>query len=305
MNKFEQVLMGDFQELIYCVPKSSADKTLLAVLLEDMQLSTRMVRKVKGTPELLVNGHSISVNARMRLGDTIRVQFVEEPHQIYPNPIPIEVIYEDEDLVVINKPVGIVAHPTMGHPSHTLSNAVRQYALSKNEDYKPRLVNRLDRDTTGVMIFSKNAYGQHVVSEEMKADRVQKYYVALVHGKVQKPSGIIDEPIERESEDSMRRIVRDDGKQSITHYSVIQTLVNTTLLKIDLKTGRTHQIRVHMTHLGHPLVGDALYGSFERMVIKRQALHAEQMTFRTPRHGVITVTAPLPEDMQHAIAFLA
>ena len=187
----------------------------------------------------------------------------------------------------------------------TLSNALRHYGLSKGEDYKPRLVNRLDRDTTGIMIFAKNAYGQHVVSEEMKADRVQKSYIALVHGKVQKQEGRIDEPIEREAEESMRRIVREDGKPSLTLYTVQQILQNATLLAVRLMTGRTHQIRVHMSHLGHPLVGDALYGSYERMVIKRQALHASTMIFKTPRHGVVTIEAPLPEDIRQAIAFLS
>lgn len=299
------IFSGDYQTLIYQVTEAVAGRTVLEVLLEVMAVSTRMVRKTKGTPMLTVNGHSISMSARTRVGDILRVVFEEEPHQIYPNPIPIEVLYEDEDLLVINKSPGLVAHPTMGHPYGTLSNAVREYGLAKGEDYKPRLVNRLDRDTSGVMIFAKNAYGQHMVSEEMKADRVEKRYIALVHGKVQKQEGIVDLPIERESEDSMRRMVRDDGKPSVTLYTILQTLKNTTLLSVGLKTGRTHQIRVHMSHLGHPLVGDALYGSFERMVIQRQALHASTMTFKTPRHGVITVEAPLPEDMRQAIAFLS
>lgn len=296
---------GDYKTLIYQVADETQGLTLLEVLLSVMLISTRMVRKVKGTQELTVNGHSISVGARMRLGDVIRVVFEEEPHQIFPNAIDIQVLYEDEDLVVINKPPGIVAHPTQGHPFGTLSNALRHYGLSKGEDYKPRLVNRLDRDTTGIMIFAKNAYGQHVVSEEMKADRVQKSYIALVHGKVQKQEGRIDEPIEREAEESMRRIVREDGKPSLTLYTVQQILQNATLLAVRLMTGRTHQIRVHMSHLGHPLVGDALYGSYERMVIKRQALHASTMIFKTPRHGVVTIEAPLPEDIRQAIAFLS
>lgn len=300
-----QVFTGDYQHLVYQVPKAGAGKTLLETLIEVMCLSTRMIRKIKRTDHLTVNGHSISMSARLRELDTIRVVFEEEPHQIFPNAIPITVIYEDEDLLVINKPPGIVAHPTQGHPFGTLSNAVRAYALEKGEDYKPRLVNRLDRDTSGIIIFAKNAYGQHVVSEEMKADRVEKHYIALVHGKLQKPQGLIDAPIEREHEDSMRRIVRPDGKPSLTEYEVIETLPNACVLRVGLKTGRTHQIRVHMNHLGHPLVGDQLYGSYEWMVIKRQALHASTMSFKTPRHGVVTVEAPLPEDMRMAIAFLS
>lgn len=299
------LLQGNYQTLIYKVTDQIAGKTLLEVLLEVMTLSTRMIRKVKGTPALTVNGHSISMSARMRPGDKIQVIFDEEPHQIFPNDIPIEVLYEDEDLLVINKAPGLVAHPTAGHPYGTLSNAVRAYGLARGEDYKPRLVNRLDRDTSGIMIFAKNAYGQHVVSEEMKADGVEKYYTALVHGKVQLKEATINLPIEREHEDSMRRIVRDDGKPSITFYEVRQSLKNTSLLHVGLKTGRTHQIRVHLSHIGHPLVGDSLYGSFERMVIKRQALHASTMSFTTPRHGRITVEAPLPEDLRQAISFLS
>jgi len=299
------VVKNHYNRMTDTVTESSKDKTLLEVLLQDMSLSTRMIRQLKGTDNLLVNGHRVSVNARMRAGDVITVVFEEAAHQIYPNDLPIEVVYEDDDLVIINKQAGMVAHPTMGHPSHTLSNALRHYALGKGEDYKPRLVNRLDRDTTGIMIFAKNAYAQHVVSEEMKANRVQKYYLALVHGRVQKSEGVVDAPIEREAEDSMRRIVREDGKQSVTHYQIVRELNNATLLKIDLKTGRTHQIRVHMSYLGHPLVGDELYGSFERAIIKRQALHAYEMTFKSPRRGMITVTAPLPDDLSYAVAFLA
>jgi 23S rRNA pseudouridine1911/1915/1917 synthase len=297
-------LEGSYNNLIYKVEENQG-KTVLEVLLEDMGVSTRMLRNVKRLKVLTVNGHIVSVNGKARRGDVIALKFIEEPHQIYPNDIPIEVIYEDEDLVVINKQTNMVAHPTKGHPSHTLSNAVRHYALEKGEDYKPRLVNRLDRDTTGIMIFAKNAYAQHIVSEEMKADKVEKYYRALVHGKLQLKKGEINQPIERESEDSMRRIVRADGKESLTLYEVEQELTNTTLVKIQLKTGRTHQIRVHMNFLGHPLVGDALYGSFERMAINRQALHACEMRFKTPRNGMVTIVAPLPEDIKKAVQFLA
>ncbi|MCK8061019.1 MULTISPECIES: RluA family pseudouridine synthase [unclassified Fusibacter] len=297
-------LTGSYNNLIYKVEETQG-KTLLEVLIEDMGVSTRMIRNVKRQKALTLNGHVVSVSGKARKGDVIELKFIEEPHQIYPNDIPIQVIYEDEDLVVINKQTDMVAHPTKGHPSHTLSNAVRHYALSKGEDYKPRLVNRLDRDTTGIMIFAKNAYGQHIVSEEMKADRVEKYYRALVHGKFQIKKGEINEPIERESAESMKRIVRPDGKESLTLYEVEQELSNTTLVKIQLKTGRTHQIRVHMNHLGHPLVGDALYGSFERMAIDRQALHACEMRFKTPRNGEVTIVAPLPEDIKNAVQFLS
>ncbi len=296
-------LSGTYNTLTYRVAKGG--KTIREVLLEDMMISTRLLRKVKRNTALTVNGYAISINAKSREGDVICLTMTEEVHRIYPENIPIEVVYEDSDLIVVNKVDNIVAHPTQGHPTHTLANAVRYYGLQQDEDFKPRLINRLDRDTSGIILFAKNPYAQHIVSEEMKQNNVQKTYTALVHGIVTKDSGTIDGPIDLLSEDSALRGVIETGKPSVTHYEVLARYRNSTLLKVVLETGRTHQIRVHLSHLGHPLVGDELYGSFERVAIKRQALHASEMTFKTPRSGVITVKAPLPEDIKYAIQVLS
>lgn len=296
-------LKADYRTIKYQVEDHSGE-TILAVLRDKVMLSSRLVRKLKGQ-HIRVNGHLISLNARARQGDIIEIIMPENAHGIYPEDIAISVLYEDQDIVAINKQSQIVAHPTAGHPRGTLSNALRHYALNKGEDYKPRLINRLDRDTTGVILFAKNPHAQHIVSEQIKSDHVDKYYNALVHGKFQQSEGVIDAPIGLADGSTIMRCVRPDGKASLTKYWLLAQYDNTAMLRVKIETGRTHQIRVHMQSINHIIVGDTLYGSFERVAIKRQALHACEMIFMTPRNGKVTIQAPLPSDIQAAVQILA
>lgn len=287
----------------YDVTKEDTALSLLDILVQRVHLSTRHIRRLKQERAILLNGHPVSVNAKPRAGD--QITFVPEPEDVYfePQYIPLHVIYEDEDLLVVNKDPYLVVHPTKGHPDMTLTNGVVYYAREKGEFYKPRLINRLDRDTSGLVVLAKNPHTQHIISQDMREDKVQKTYLAVVHGQI-KSEGTVDLPIEREEEGSMRRIVREDGKPCVTHFKVIKRLKNASVLTIRLETGRTHQIRVHMAHLGHPIIGDRLYGSFEDVLIARQALHAIGLTMETVKRQPLILEAPLPKDIEHLIAFL-
>ncbi len=287
----------------YLVTNDDTNMTLLDLLVQRVHLSTRHIRRLKQERAIMLNGYPVSVNAKPRLGDLIT--FEAEPEDVYfeAQYMPLDVIYEDSDLLVVNKAPFLVVHPTKGHPDHTLTNGVVYYAREKDEHYKPRLINRLDRDTSGLVVLAKNPHTQHIISQDMREDTVRKTYIAVVHGQP-KATGTVDLPIEREEEGSMRRIVREDGKQCVTHFEVIKRLKNAAVLKIRLETGRTHQIRVHLSHMGHPIIGDRLYGSFEDVLIQRQALHAAALQMRTVKREPLNLEAPMPKDMEHLIAFL-
>ncbi len=296
------MIEGDYNRLVYRV--TTADKTIRQILFEDMAISSRLYRQLKRRAAISVNGNIISLNAKARRGDVIAVALPEAPHRISAQSIAIDVLYEDRDIVAVNKQVGIVAHPTRGVADGTLANALCYYAEQRGQNYKPRLINRLDRDTSGIILFAKNPYAQNIVSQEFIAGRVKKYYLALLHGKFNKKTGTINQPIGLAENSQIKRTVRADGKAALTHYQVLEQLSNVALVKLQIETGRTHQIRVHSQFIGHPVVGDDLYGSYERIAIARQALHAAEMTFRTPRSGQVNITAPLPDDIVRAMRIL-
>jgi 23S rRNA pseudouridine1911/1915/1917 synthase len=211
--------------------------------------------------------------------------------------IPIDIIYEDEGLLIVNKQPHMVVHPTRSHQDNTLANGVAYYFKNKGIKRKVRFVNRLDMNTSGIVIIAKNPYVHNQLAEQMKENSVEKYYYAIVEG-VLRGEGTINEPIVRLREEDIVRVVHPSGKESITHYRAEKTFNNMTLVKLKLITGRTHQVRVHMKHIGHPIVGDTLYGK-ESTLIDRQALHCYEMKFINPLSGEdLRVTCPLPEDMK-------
>lgn len=281
--------------------------SLKEILYDHMKLSSRLVRKLKRNKGIFVNGNRIPFHAKMRKGDRVQVIMEEEANQFEAEDIPIQVIYEDMDLLIINKEPGIVVHPTKGHPNGTMANAIVHYMQKKGEIFKIRFVNRLDRDTSGLIIVAKNSHTQQVLSKQMQKNQIQKQYIAIVEGMIAEDRGTIDEPIGRPDPEDIRRKVCPEGQPSVTHYEVLSRFgKKATLIRVFLETGRTHQIRVHMEHIGHPLLGDALYGSKEKMLIGRQALHAEFLSFTHPRtEERIAVRAPMPFDMQEAIKKLS
>jgi len=254
--------------------------------------STSLIAKVK-YDNVLLNGKTVHMRAMVENGDEIRVLFPEEESEnILPIEIPIDVIYEDDDVIAINKPTNMPVHPCRGNSLPTLANALRHYL---GKPFVFRSVNRLDRDTSGIVLVAKNQLACIHLSRQMQANSMTKIYYAIVEGEMP-AHGEISAPIARESPDSLRRIVREGGKDSLTEYELIErTEDGNSLLRITLHTGRTHQIRVHMAHIGHPLVNDFMYGTQKGNEIYR--LHCGELSFIHPRTGkTITLKCDIPNN---------
>ncbi len=304
---FVGFFIGDFMfvdtkynEINYVVPEGLDGELLKHVLRTHIGISSHLMKKLKTKEAILVNGENTRVIDAVKSGDYISLDISEATH-LKSEDIEIEVLYEDADLIAVNKPPFMVVHPTRKHVDGTLLNGIIYYLHSKGELVKPHLVSRLDRDTSGVIIVAKNSFAQSFLIDKMSENRVKKKYTAIVEGRFEKKRGLIDLPIGREEVDGIKRIVTEEGKRSKTKYKVLSENANFSLVELELLTGRTHQIRVHLSHLGHPIVGDELYGSSCLSLINRQALHASSVRFESPRTSVVTVNAPLPEDMKRII----
>ncbi len=284
--------------LEYETVQSDAGMKLMDVLHQSMELSGRMIRRSKKEKAIKLNSQRVSLNSRIRKGDIITIEMAMEKNIFDPEDIPVQVVYEDADLLIVNKQPFMVVHPTKGHPYGTLANGIAKYFLDEGLDIKIRFINRLDRDTSGLMMIAKNPFAQTVISEQMIANEVTKEYLAVVHGRVENDKGTINAPIGLENELDIERKVLQDGKACVTHYEIVERYENATLVKIQLETGRTHQIRVHFRHLGHALFGDVLYGGNHEL-INRQALHCTRMVFKLARPSEqIELHAELPDDMK-------
>ncbi|MDO4545036.1 MAG: RluA family pseudouridine synthase, partial [Bacillota bacterium] len=242
------------------------------------------------------------------VGDVIEIKLPEESSGFEPQPIPLTPVFEDDDLLVLNKQPGLIVHPTKGHPSGTVANGLMHYMAQTGKPFKIRFVNRLDMDTSGLLVVAKNAYCQNDYTRQMKENLVKKEYIAIVKGIVEADSGVIDLPIGRPDPENVRRAVMEGGAPSVTHYTVLERFLprqysqSYTLVRLLLETGRTHQIRVHMSHIGHPVLGDWLYGGDNVLLIERQALHAARLSFTHPMTGqLLELEAPLPDDIQAAL----
>lgn len=293
------------KKLVFVANDVDKGRELKEILYDEMKLSSRLVRKAKRNKNILVNGNKITFHAKLRVGDVVEVIMEEAPNQFEAENIPIDIAYQDMDLMIVNKPSGIVVHPTKGHQAGTLANALVHLMEQTGEEFRIRFVNRLDRDTSGLIIVAKNQYTQQELSKQMQDNLVEKNYLAVVKGVMQKDKGTIDAPIGLENPEDIERKVYGDGQPSVTHYEVVQRLKGATLVRVKLETGRTHQIRVHMKHIGYPLIGDILYGYVNEELIGRQALHAESLEFNQTRTGErITVKSNMPKDMEELISKL-
>jgi 23S rRNA pseudouridine1911/1915/1917 synthase len=257
----------------------------------------------------MLNGERVYISVGVAAGDQVVVRMeAETSTDIVPQNIPLDIIHEDEHLLILNKPTGIIVHPTHGHYINTLANGVVYYWQQSGQNIRFRPIHRLDQETSGVLAIAKNPYVHQWVSEQMIAQTTKKEYVAIVYGNVVDDQGTIDAPIDRNPESPHLRIVLETGYPSVTHYEVVERFKDITLIRLWLDTGRTHQIRVHMRSIGHPLMGDKLYFTNEAgkelhtdnpsLTLERHALHAEKLGFTHPATKQwIEFTANLPEDM--------
>jgi len=282
------------------VSSDEAGRTVKDILRQNFTFSSRQMNRFKKNDCILLNGAPARINVIVKAGDAINIDFSDEKSLFVPENVPIVPVFEDEDLLLINKPAGYVVHPTKGHPSHTIANGLMRYMEITGKHFKIRFINRLDMDTSGLLFIAKNAHCQEEIVKQMAVNKVEKKYTAVVCGLISTDSGIIDAPIGHPDPEKVARGVIATGSPSVTHYSVSQRYEKGfTLVELLLETGRTHQIRVHMSHIGHPVVGDRLYGGENVRLIERQALHACYISFFHPITGEhIEVSAEIPKDME-------
>lgn len=251
---------------------------------------------------ILVNGKKQKVSYKVSVGDVITIEEVQaQPIELKAQEIPIEIIYEDNDIIVVNKPKGMVVHPANGNPDGTLVNAIM--AICKDSlsgiggEIRPGIVHRLDKDTSGLLIVAKNDKAHVNMSEQIKNHEVKKTYIALVRGVVKENEATIDMPIGRSNSDRKKMAVTKNGRNAITHIKVLKRYEKYTLLEINIETGRTHQIRVHLSHIGYPIIGDYTYSNGKNEFgVVGQCLHAKKLEFKHPITGEeMTLEAPLPK----------
>lgn len=297
------IVGGGYNNIISEVSEEDSGISLKNFFREKLSLSSRLVTLAKQKKNILVNDKSVKLSYILKEKDKVEL-IMEEHSNIEAQDIPLKILYEDIDVLVIDKEPFTVVHPTRLHTDYTLINAVRFHALKSGEDYKPHLINRLDRDTSGLMIIAKNPYAHFEIMKQMEAGEVKKTYIGLIFGSPQNSSGTINAPIDRAKTEDIRRIISEEGKESITEYCFLEKIGNYSLCEFNLITGRTHQIRVHMSYIGHPLAGDILYGDKGNLPIDRQALHSYKINFKSPRMGSVSLQADLPDDIKNLISFL-
>ena len=314
-------------KLTYIVPAETKYQTIKEVLKVEFSISDRLLLKLKKKQKITLNAKVVYVHHPVKEGDLIEcdLNYSEDNSNIVPTKIDLDIIYEDEGFLVVNKPAGIPVHPSMEHYTDSLSNGVRYYFDKIGLHKKMRPVNRLDKDTTGLVIFAKNEYIQECLVKQVKSKEFIKKYVAVVEGHLKEKSGTICAPISRKENSIIERCVNENGETAITHYRILNyeeirnicigeskdfgTYINNNdfihaknsqfeIVECILETGKTHQIRVHFAYIGHPLLGDTLYGTTSPL-IHRQALHCYFMSFLHPIYkNTVEYIAPLPKDLK-------
>lgn len=265
--------------------------------------SRSYLQKLLKDGKVSVNDKTVKANYKVQLSDVIRFELPDpEVPDILPEDIPLDILYEDDDVLLINKPKGMVVHPSAGHYTHTIVNAVmyhcKDHLSGINGVMRPGIVHRIDMDTTGVIVICKNDSAHQSLAEQLKEHSITRKYRALVHGNLKEDQGTIEGPIGRHPVDRKKMAInRQNGKPAVTHYKVLERFGSYTFVECQLETGRTHQIRVHMASIGHPLVGDIAYGPAKcPFRLQGQCLHAMVLGFIHPRTGkYMEFTAPLPE----------
>lgn len=269
------------------------------ILMRRFHFSRKLINRLKEAERVWVDGVFTFLTARGKAGETLTLQLqIPETNSIPGEDLPLEILYEDDYFLAVNKPPGQVIHPTPLHPSGTIGNAVVGYWLAKGESRPFRPIHRIDRNTSGVVVVGKNQFAHQQMSWQHEKKLIHKRYLGIVEGQVPHDQGTINEPIDLSPGSFMVREVSLTGSPAITHYKVLERFSTATLLEFILETGRTHQIRVHCQHLGHALLGDDLYGG-DCTLIDRQALHSSIYSFLHPlTNQTLTIQAPLPQDLQ-------
>ena len=279
-----------------------------AIAMLDTELSRSMIQKMLDDNKILVNKKVEKASYKTKLNDLIQVEEVTPKDiELKAQDIPIDIVYEDADIIVVNKPKGMVVHPANGNPDGTLVNAIMNICKDSlsgiGGEVRPGIVHRIDKDTSGLLIVAKNDKAHINLSEQIKNREITKKYVALVRGVIKENEATIDMPIGRSDKDRKKMAVKKDGKKAVTHFKVIKRYNGYTYLDIKIDTGRTHQIRVHMSEIGYPIVGDGVYSNGKNPFgVEGQMLHAKLIEFKHPRTGkILKLEAPLPEYFEDVL----
>lgn len=259
------------------------------VLADLTELSRSQANEAIKNGNILVNGKAVKAKYSVKEGDLVTYDLPEpEVLEYEAEDIPLDIVYEDDDVAVVNKPQGMVVHPSVGHTSGTLVNALMYHIhdlSSINGVVRPGIVHRIDKDTSGLLMIAKNDRAHQALAEELKDKKSLRKYLAIVHGNISNDRGVIEAPIGRSEKDRKKQAVMAKGKPAVTHFKVLERFGNYTLVELTLETGRTHQIRVHMAYIGHPVAGDPLYGPRKTLKGNGQFLHAQTLGFTHPTTG--------------------
>lgn len=286
-------------ELKYVANNLSNYLNVRQVLKSEFNMSNRLITKLKQNKLIYLNDQETYLDKSLSSGDTVKciIDFNEYSENIISTKMDLKIIYEDDFLLVVDKPYNMAVHPSILHYNNSLSNGIKYYFESIGLNRKIRPVNRLDRDTTGIVIFAKNEYIQECLIKQMELKTFYKEYIAILEGTFDTNKGIIDAPISRKEGSIIERCINENGTKAISYYEVLNNKNNLSLVKFVLDTGRTHQIRLHSKYIGHPIIGDTLYGH-ESPLIDRQALHCRKISFIHPiTKKQIELISPIPMDM--------
>lgn len=286
------------------IVKENKYQSINQILKQKFKISARLQHKLITSKQIFLNGNQADSRIAPQINNviTVNLDFNEESENIIPTPIPLNIIYEDEALLILDKPAGIAVHPSISHYTDSLANGVKYYFDTIGLKRKIRPVNRLDLNTSGLIVFAKNEYVQECLIQQMQTNEFKKEYLAIVHGIFENVQGTINLPIARKENSIIERCISENGQEAITHYEVLKTSNDLSLVHCILQTGRTHQIRAHMSAIGHPLVGDTLYGPNFSDSITRQALHSYKISFIHPiSHQIVSFTSELPDDIKSSI----
>lgn len=298
------------EEIIFDVQEEDKNLRIDRYLANQLSEQSRSyIQKLIREEQVVVNGKTVKANYKVQPFDhlTLTIPQLQEP-DILPEDIPLDILYEDEDVLVINKPKNMVVHPSAGHYTHTVVNAVLFHCKNQlsgiNGVLRPGIVHRIDMDTTGAIVICKNDYSHQVLADQLKVHSITRKYRAIVCGNIKEDEGTIEGPIGRHSVDRKKMAINEkNGKSAITHFKVLERFGNYTYVECQLETGRTHQIRVHMASKGHPLLGDTLYGPAKcPFHLQGQCLHAMVLGFIHPtKNEYMEFTAPLPDYFLHLL----